>query len=111
MKRLIGTALAGRVAALEQDHHALAGFLDPGLQLQQFDLQPVLLLLVVAARHQVAIGIVVVAGARVLGARPAGLAAGTAGLSVVPALSSAPAAGGGVILSISLSNGGSVAKS
>jgi hypothetical protein len=36
---LDGAALAGGVAALEQDDHALAGFLDPGLQLEQFDLQ------------------------------------------------------------------------
>jgi hypothetical protein len=36
---LDGAALARRVAALEQDHHLLAGFLDPGLQLEQFDLQ------------------------------------------------------------------------
>jgi hypothetical protein len=37
------------------------------------------------------------------GARPAGLAAVTAALSTVPAESSAPAAGGGVLLSIYLS--------
>jgi hypothetical protein len=36
-------ALAGRVAPLEEDDHALAGLLDPGLQLQQLDLQAVLL--------------------------------------------------------------------
>ena len=46
-------ALAGGVAAFEQDHHALPGVLDPGLQLEQLDLQAVLLALVVAARHQV----------------------------------------------------------
>jgi phosphoserine phosphatase len=45
---LDGAALAGGVAALEQDHHALPGLLDPGLQLEQFDLQAVLLLLVAA---------------------------------------------------------------
>jgi hypothetical protein len=39
-------ALAGGVAALEQDHHLLAGLLDPGLQLEQLDLQAVLLLFV-----------------------------------------------------------------
>jgi hypothetical protein len=36
---LDGTALAGCIAPLEQDHHALAGLLDPGLQLEQFHLQ------------------------------------------------------------------------
>ena len=40
---LDGAALAGRVAPLEQDHHALAGLLHPGLQLEQFDLQLVFL--------------------------------------------------------------------
>ena len=48
-------ALAGRVAALEQDHHTLAGLLHPGLQLEQLDLQAVFLLLVVAPLHQVAV--------------------------------------------------------
>jgi hypothetical protein len=47
---LDGAALARRVAALEQDHHALPGFLDPCLQLEQFHLKPVLLLLVVLRR-------------------------------------------------------------
>jgi hypothetical protein len=36
-------ALAGGVAPLEEDHHALPGLLHPRLQLQQLDLQPVLL--------------------------------------------------------------------
>ena len=48
---------AGRVAPLEQDHHALAGGLDPGLQLEQLDLQRVLLLFVIAPQHAVAVGI------------------------------------------------------
>ncbi len=52
-----GAALAGGITAFEQDHHPLAGGLDPRLQLQQFDLQVVLLLLVIAAQHAVAIGI------------------------------------------------------
>ena len=46
-------ALAGGVAALEQDHDPLAGLLHPGLQLQQLHLQVVLLALVGLARHQV----------------------------------------------------------
>ena len=43
---LDGTALARRIAAFEQDDDALAGFLGPGLQLEQLNLQQVLLLLV-----------------------------------------------------------------
>ena len=58
---LDGAALAGRIAPFEQDHHLLAGFLDPGLQLEQFDLQAVFLALVIAAQHQVLVGIAAVA--------------------------------------------------
>jgi len=54
---LDGAALTGGVAAFEQDHHLLAGLLDPGLQLEQFDLQPVFLPLVALARHQVLVGV------------------------------------------------------
>jgi hypothetical protein len=54
-KALDGTALARRISPLEQDHHLLAGFLDPGLQFEQLDLQPIFLALIVAALHQVAI--------------------------------------------------------
>ena len=54
-------ALAGRVAAFEEDQQALAAVLDPGLQLQQFHLQLVLLRLVGLARHQVAVRIAAVA--------------------------------------------------
>ena len=36
---LYGAALAGRVAAFEEDDDLLAGFLDPALNLEQFDLQ------------------------------------------------------------------------
>ncbi|MNQ41338.1 hypothetical protein D3C85_550120 [compost metagenome] len=54
---LDGAALARRVAPFKQNHHALPGGLDPGLQLQQFHLQLVLLLFVIAAQHAVAIGV------------------------------------------------------
>ena len=40
------TALPGRVASLEHHDHLLTGFLDPVLNLQQFDLQLLLLLFV-----------------------------------------------------------------
>ena len=43
---LDGAALASRVAAFEQNDDALAFGLDPGPHLEQFDLQPVVLLLV-----------------------------------------------------------------
>ena len=49
--------LAGGVATLEQHDDAFSGFLHPGLQFQQLDLQSVLLLLVVIARHQVPVGV------------------------------------------------------
>ncbi len=55
---LDGAALAGGVAAFEQDHHALAGLLHPALHLEQFDLQVVLGLLVLVAAHPRVIGIV-----------------------------------------------------
>ena len=45
--------LAGGVAALEEDDDLLAGFLHPGLELQEFDLQAVLLALVIAPLHEV----------------------------------------------------------
>ena len=48
---LDGAALAGRIASLEQDHHALTGIPHPVLQLEQFDLQLVFLRLVFVARH------------------------------------------------------------
>ena len=54
-------ALARRVAALEQDHDPLAGVLGPRLQLQQLDLQPVLLPLVVPAQHQPLVRVAAVA--------------------------------------------------
>jgi hypothetical protein len=54
---LDGAALAGRVAAFEEDHHPLAGLLDPGLELEQLDLQAVFLLLVGLAGHQVLVGV------------------------------------------------------
>ena len=50
-------ALAGGVAAFEQDDDLLPGRLDPRLQLQQLDLQPVLLPLVAPARKQVQVRI------------------------------------------------------
>ena len=54
---LDGAALAGRIASLEQDDDALAGFLGPGLQLQQLHLQTEFLLLVGGAAHQVLVRI------------------------------------------------------
>ena len=45
--------LPRRIAALEQDHDFLAGFLHPCLQFEEFDLKLVLLLLIALARHQV----------------------------------------------------------
>src|SRR5450755_703939 len=50
-------ALACGVPTLEQDHDALAAFLDPGLQLQELDLEAVLLSLVALARQEVLVGI------------------------------------------------------
>ena len=50
-------ALAGRIATFEQYDDAFSGLLHPGLQFQQLDLQPVLLLFVVIARHQVPVGV------------------------------------------------------
>ena len=60
---LDGAALAGRVAPLEQNHHALAGFLDPGLQLEQLDLQAEFFLFIDAAPQQVLIRVSAVAPA------------------------------------------------
>jgi hypothetical protein len=54
---LDGAALAGRVAPFEQDDDTLAGLLDPGLQLEQFDLQAVFLIFVTLARQQVLVRI------------------------------------------------------
>ena len=53
MKRLMVPPLPAASRPSKRITHALPGLLDPGLQLQQFDLQLVLLLLVVLARHQV----------------------------------------------------------
>ena len=50
-------ALAGRVAALEDDHDFLAGHFDPVLYFQQLDLQQLFLLLVDRARYLVRIGV------------------------------------------------------
>ena len=52
---LDGAALACSIATLKQDHHALPSLLDPGLQLEQFDLQTKLLTLVGGAAQQVAV--------------------------------------------------------
>ena len=60
---LDGAALAGSVAPFEDDDDALPGFLHPGLQLEQLDLQAIFLPLVVAARHQVLVGVAAVAPA------------------------------------------------
>jgi hypothetical protein len=47
-------ALPRRIPSFEQDHHALAGLLHPGLPFQQFDLQPALLAFVPRTRHAAA---------------------------------------------------------
>jgi hypothetical protein len=62
MKPLDRTALAGRVAALEQHHDPLAGVLDPGLHLQQLDLQGPLADLVLLALHPLGVGVVLAPG-------------------------------------------------
>jgi len=54
---LDGAALARGVASFEQDHDALLVLLDPGLQLEQFHLQQVLLRLVGLAGQQVPVGV------------------------------------------------------
>ena len=46
-------AFAGGIAPFKHDDDARAGFFDPSLHLQQFDLQEVFLLLVIAAAHQI----------------------------------------------------------
>ena len=51
------TALAGSIASFEQDHDPLAGFPDPALYLQQFDLQFRLVLFIGLAAHLVLVGI------------------------------------------------------
>jgi len=76
---LDGAALAGGVAALEDDDHPLAGFLDPVLQLQQFDLQLELVLLVGGAAQQVLVGIAAVAPVGRQGLVRVRLASGRAG--------------------------------
>ncbi|MCY1293467.1 hypothetical protein D9M70_427270 [compost metagenome] len=58
-----GAALAGGIAAFEQDHHALPALAHPGLELEQLDLQPVFLLFVIAARHQVLVRVGAIAPA------------------------------------------------
>jgi len=50
-------ALAGSIASFEQNHHALTSILDPYLQLEQFDLQPELLLFIALSRQQILVGI------------------------------------------------------
>ncbi|MDT5058500.1 MAG: hypothetical protein QOF66_6866 [Mycobacterium sp.] len=67
---LDGAALACRIAALEHDHVPVAVGLTPLLQLEQFDLQQSLLLLVLVARHAVVVRVV-------LAPRVDGMAVGT----------------------------------
>ena len=50
-------ALARGVAPLEDDHHLLAGLLDPVLEAQQLDLQPALLELVLRAPQPLVVGV------------------------------------------------------
>jgi hypothetical protein len=54
---LDGAALAGRVAALEQDDQPLPGGLDPVLELQQLDLQQSLGPFIFLAPHPLGVGI------------------------------------------------------
>jgi hypothetical protein len=55
-------ALAGRVAALEQDHQPLSAVLAPVLQLQQLDLQQPLLVVVVGPGHALVVRVVLAPG-------------------------------------------------
>ena len=57
---LDGSALARGVASLEDDHDPLAGFLDPGLDLQKLDLQRRLVQLIGGAAQLLGIGIAAV---------------------------------------------------
>jgi hypothetical protein len=59
-KPLDGAALAGRVAALEQHDDLLAGFLDPFLHLEQFDLKLCLLLFIVLAADLALVGVLAI---------------------------------------------------
>jgi hypothetical protein len=54
---LDGATLAGRIASFKQYDDALTGFLGPGLQLEQLDLQQVFVGFVDAARQQVLVGV------------------------------------------------------
>ena len=54
---LDGATLACGVTTLEDDDHPLPRLFDPGLELQQFDLEPVLLVLVGLAGHEVLVGV------------------------------------------------------
>ena len=58
VEALDGAALAGGVAALEEDDVLLAGFLGPVLPLQQLDLEGALGLLVLLARHALLVRVV-----------------------------------------------------
>ena len=55
-------ALAGRVTALEQHHHPLPGVLDPGLHLQQLDLQVAFETDVLLAAHPLLVRVVLLPG-------------------------------------------------
>ena len=55
-------ALARRIPALEEDDRAPAVVLEPVLELQQLDLQPVLLLLVFVAIHPLRVRIALLPG-------------------------------------------------
>jgi hypothetical protein len=52
---LDGAALASRVTPFEQHHQLLSGVADPGLRLQELDLQEPLGRLVLVARHPVVV--------------------------------------------------------
>ena len=54
---LDGAALAGCITAFKQQHHFLAGVLDPALGFQQFDLQQGLFVLIGGAAHLGLVGI------------------------------------------------------
>jgi hypothetical protein len=59
-KPLDGAALAGRVPAFEQHDDLLAGFLDPFLHLEQFDLKLCLLLFIVLAADLALVGVLAI---------------------------------------------------
>jgi hypothetical protein len=69
-KTLDRAAFSRGVPALEDDHDLLAGVLDPVLELDQFDLQHALGMLVIVARHPLVVRIVLPPGVDGSAVRP-----------------------------------------